>query len=519
MSLSETEEHSKLKETLRIKLAEWFKGVTLKEYMVAGYEADVYGVTQDKKIIHIEIIWSPGQYTKNMISLLISDAHAKIAVFSSSTLRKFQRDYSKVRLEQLKKGFYFSRPIDGTRILENDVSYIKAVHKEIIRIIERFPPEISPTFPRFYWFMNEELIRKVTHSLGEKKWEDYPSISQISLLGGKHVVDLEEINHEIGIRQEDWEPIYIEELDWSKKKKLLRLFGRFYAPFGVKDETITQFVLDPCYLSYKRSYSLNVHIQQNFIRSDLESGTIMGLDRWQKPSIFVVGLLKHLQPWQPYVIEPLVMYTSEEESQNFHLKLIEKTGRMERQETYFEPLAEKYGIKKAEKLEDIINRELEEVFYKNCWEDQPRAPELENLYGTVAELVNEKDEADALTRILTIASLSSLEDVRRTFEESKSQLIEFKEKYKHLLLEMLRELDSNLNLDHLISNEIGFHELVFKILEKGKIRIKKTRKIHNLPIAEVKVILSLNGAQKEIVIGNLDMDELKILEALSKESK
>jgi hypothetical protein len=93
--MPESTEHRKLKEIMKAKLSEWLKGLNLKEYPVAGYEADVYGVTQNKVIVHTEIIWSPSEYGKNIVSLLISDADVKVAVFSPQALSKFEKRESR----------------------------------------------------------------------------------------------------------------------------------------------------------------------------------------------------------------------------------------------------------------------------------------------------------------------------------------------------------------------------------------------------------------------------------------
>ena len=515
--MPESKEHRKLKEIMKTKLREWLKGLNLKEYLVAGYEADVYGVTQDKTIIHTEIIWSPSEYGKNIISLLISDADVKVAVFSPQALLKFERDYNKVRLEQMKKGLFFSKPIEGVRLLENDIDYIKTIRNEIVQAIKRIPTEVSSPFPRSYWFINEELVRKVTSSSKEKEWEKFPLMSQISLLERKYVVSPRGISDdELGIT-EDFEPVAIEELDWKQQKTLLKLFGRFYAPFGVKEETITQFILDPCYFRYRKPYSLNVHVQPKFIRSDLESDTLLGLDRWQNPSVFIIGLLKHFQPWQPYVIEPLVIFTSEGESEDFHVKLIDETSdpARERFEFQFEFLSDKYGIDKAETVENIFDREIRTVLFKKCWENPSEISELYNLFSVVSTLVQEKSESDAVEKILRYARWSSLQLAGKMIEESKSFLLESKDKYHSLLLEVLNILNPALNLEELISKEITFHELTLKILKEGKPRILWGKRIDSYPIFNVKVSLTLDKRESKFLLENISDDEVKILEALS----
>lgn len=515
MRCSESKEHIKLKEIMKEKLMLWFKGIVLKEYMVAGYAADVYGITQNEKIIHAEIIWSPGQFEKNMISLLMSDAHVKVAVFGPNT-RRFKREYNKVRIEQMKKGFAFTTPIEGDRLLANDSAYFQTIRRELIRIIENMPPIHTPS-PRSYWYINEELVKSVIHSLGELNWKKYQVISQLALLDKKYTLDLRSVdNNYIGILKDDLEPTYIEDLNWSKTKKLLRFFGRFNAPFGVKEETITQFVLDPCYFKYKRPYSLNIHIKTEFIRYNPESDQLIGLDRWQKPSIFLIGLVRSLQPWQPLIIEPLVMYTSDAESRSFHLKLINETS-MNRQETYFEIFSEKYGIEKATKLEEIIDEEIERILLENCWENQEKARDLESLYGAVNELVTKKTEVDALKKIVTFSYMQwSIEGIENVFVDSKLQLVEFKRTYNNILTKMLKELESSFDLDSLVSRELDFHDLILKILEKGKITIQGRPKASRF-MFEVRVKLVLEKKSYNFTLTLVD-DELKFLKDLAKKS-
>lgn len=512
----ETEEHSKLKDILKNKLTEWFKGIVLKEYMVAGFEADVYGVTQDNRIIHGEIIWSPGQYEKNIVSLLISDAHLKIAVFGPESLKKFEREYDKVRIEQSKKGFFFSSPIDGNRLLQKDEPYLESFHEEIVRLTTGLPKIVS-TFPRSYWYVNEELVRVVSEILSEKKWQSYPALNQISLLEENCTKDLEDVGHEtVGFFTNDMETVYVDSLTWSESKKILRFFGRFNTPFGVREETVSQFLLDPCYFRFKRPYSLNIHIKPDYIRSELESNEPLGLDRWQKPSIFVLGLLKRLEPWQPLMIEPLAIYTSEEESHDFHQLLIRKTGRLERLRTYFDDLDEKYGMEKAEKLEEIIDKELEKVLLENCWQNQKKARDLENLYGIVTQLIVEKNEADALYRIVSYSfAYNSKEKAERQFQKAKSYLVVLKDIYPHIIGSMLKELNPAFDLEHLLTREMAFYDLAIKILEKGKVTIEGEPRTDGF-FVKVNVHLKLEEKSRNFVLRIPD-DYLSSLKEISKE--
>lgn len=516
MKNPETEEHSKLKDILKTKLAEWFKGIVLKEYMVAGFEADVYGVTQDNRIIHGEIIWSPGQYEKNLVSLLVSDAHLKIAVFGPESLKKFEREYDKVRIEQSKKGFFFSSPIDGKRLLQKDEPYLESLHEEIVHFATGLPQIVS-TFPRSYWYVNEELVKTVAEILSEKKWQNYPALNQVSLVEKNCTKDLEDVGDEtVGFFTEDLEPVWIDSLTWSESKMILRFFGRFNALFGVREETVSQFLLDPCYFRFKRPYMLNIHIKPNYVRSELVSNEPLGLDRWQKPSIFILGLLKRLEPWQPLMIEPLAIYTSEEESLNFHRSLIRKTGRLERMRTYFDVLCEKYGMEKAEKLEEIIDKELERVLLENCWQNQSKARDLENLYETITQLIVEKNEADALYKILSYSfAYNSKEEAEKQFQKSKSYLTVLKDSYAHIMGSMLKELDPAFDLEHLFTRDMAFYDLVIRILEKGKVSIERKPRTDGF-FVEVNVHLVLEEKSQNFVLKIPD-DYLRYLKEMSKE--
>lgn len=517
MKHPETEEHLKLKEILKLKLAEWFQGITLKEYMVAGYEADVYGITKDKRIVHAEVIWSAGQYEKNIISLLISDAHVKIAVFGPDSLKKYEREYEKVRIEQAKKGFFYSTPIDGTRLLNKEKDAFENLHKEILGLTNGLP-EVTSSFSRFYWYMNNELIMRAISSLNEEAWSNYPTISQITLMDKKYTTDLEDLGDGIGFRKEDFEPVHIGQLEWSKSKKILRFYGRFNAPFGVKEETISQFVLDPCYFEHKSPFSLNIHIQPKFVRSELESDGLLGLNRWQKPNIFVIGLVKQLEPWQPMMIEPIVMYTSEDESRHFHLSLIEKTGRYERERTYFDDLYDRFGKKKAEKLEQIVDEELKKLFLENCWENQEKANDVYSLYGTVTQLTLEKNETDALGKILNFSfMLYSTEGLEKHVQESKANLAKLKDNYRDTLANMLKVLDPLFDLEDLVSKELAFHDLMIRILREGKIEILGKPKEHKFQF-RVKILLTIEDKSQAIYLELMD-EELKFLRELTEQKQ
>ena len=484
--MPESIEHRILKEIMKVQLQEWLEGLTLKEFPVSGYEADVYGISKDKVIIHAEVIWSLNEYGKNIISLLISDADLKIAVFSPKALKRFGRDYNKVRLEQLKKGYSFSEPVEGERLLEKDSDYIAGLREETLQTIERIPREIPAPFPRSYWYINDELIKEVTDSLKETKWTNFPTISQISLLERKYLVCPKKVeDNDLGLVDEDFNITLLKDLNWSKSKKLVKFFGRFYTPFGVDKENIIRFIPDPCYFRHSEVYSQDVHIQPKYIRGSVESASSLGLERWQTPSVFIIGLLKQFQIWQPFVIEPLCIYTSAEEKEEFHGELINKAilPLRDADEFGFEDLSEKYGLEKAQEFEESFEKEMRKVLSKNCWDKPSEISELAELFSITIDLMREKDESDAVVKIIGYAEMSSLELAHQMFKKSKSSLMEFDQKYRSFLSQVLSNLGSKLQLGELISKELAFYDLIIDILEKGKLEIiveKKNRWLSDL---------------------------------------
>jgi len=57
LHISESFEHKKIKDSISVKLREWF-GVSVKEYPSSGHELDIFAVTPDGISIYVEIIWS-----------------------------------------------------------------------------------------------------------------------------------------------------------------------------------------------------------------------------------------------------------------------------------------------------------------------------------------------------------------------------------------------------------------------------------------------------------------------------
>jgi len=340
-------------------------------------------------------------------------------------------------------------------------------------------------------------------------------MSQISLLEKKYTICPGGVDHyNLGIVDENLNTTYLKDFNWNKTKKVVKFFGRFYNPFGVEKENIIQFILDPCYFEINEPHSQNVHIQPKYIRSAVESESSLGLERWQTPSVFIIGLLKQFQTWQPFVVEPLCIYTSDEEKEKFHAKLIDKSLKPLRDtnEFGFEDLSDKYGLKKAEEFEETIEREIKKTLSENCWGKASEVSELINLFSVIIDLLREKDESDAVRKILGYSYMSSSELAHQMFDKEKSFLMEISPKYHSLLLKILSDLDPQLDMKELISKGIAFYELALNILEKGRLKI--LRRIADYPFYNVRLSLILNGNEKRFTLKNIDDDWIKILKEL-----
>lgn len=243
----------------------------------------------------------------------------------------------------------------------------------------------------------------------------------------------------------------------------------------------------------------------------------MWLERWQTPSVFVIGLLKRFRIWQPFVVEPLCIYTSDGEKEEFHNELIDKSivSLRDRNEFGFEWLSEEYGLEEAEEYEETIEREIRRLLSGNCWETPTEVSELVDLFSVIIELLQEKDESDAVMKIVTYTYMSSSELAQKMFEESKLFLSQIDQKYHSLLLEVLNGLNPKLDLKKLISEGLAFYDLILSILEKGRLKILWARKQDSrFPIYRIRVSLVLNGKERRFTLENIDSDEIGVLEAL-----
>ncbi len=517
MKKAESDEHLAIKAKMSENVKEWFQGISLKEYKVAGHEADIYGITSDGVVIHAEVIWSPSCYHQNMTFLLISDANVRIAIFSPKALVKFGEDYEKIRLEQAKKGTLFTEAFSGDMILKNDADYLKLIYERIAKMIEKVPSEFTSTHPRSYWYVNDDMLEKIAPILKEKNWKQYGSTSKIVLLEKKHCITPIRRTDEQFSENTLGPGRHMRELDFQTSKKLVKIYGRFHVPFGVNNESMVQFVWDPCYERRPKTNTSNVHIQPKHIRSSIENGGLLGIDNWQRPSIFLIGKFQHLEPWQPPIIEPLVIYTSENQSKEFHEQLISLNSRIEPPEDAFEDVSDVYGLEKAEKLLEIIQKELNKVLETSCWKLPNDSYLLRDAYDLIAKLLTDKDNSDALSHILYLGDEFSIDFAKEVVTRFLAELSLLKTRYEAILREMISVLNPEHNFDVLYNKWSDYLRTEMKIIEN----IKKTAisKVHTAcgfgeeGILDVQGYLEIDGEKLEYNI-QMTPQQLKYFRSL-----
>ncbi len=138
MRKNETTEHKQLKELISKKLEKWF-GVAITEYQSAGHELDVFAVNINGVTLMGEIIWtaSTTNFYRDMVLLLNSDAKIKIIIANPEIGKKekLQREYTKIRINEMKKGTKVSEMLDGRRMLADD-EYLNGIRLLIVSMID-----------------------------------------------------------------------------------------------------------------------------------------------------------------------------------------------------------------------------------------------------------------------------------------------------------------------------------------------------------------------------------------------
>ena len=127
-NISETPEHSKIKEKIKSNLKNWYSGITINEYPNYGQVADAYYISYEGHTILIEIIWTLTwtQFLDDLDILQNSLDFIKIVVVNPKIFdtagEERRNHFDKMRIAEIRKGYIVSDLFDGLRIL-NDESY------------------------------------------------------------------------------------------------------------------------------------------------------------------------------------------------------------------------------------------------------------------------------------------------------------------------------------------------------------------------------------------------------------
>jgi hypothetical protein len=171
LSVSESEQHKKIKDLIGCHLKEW-TGATLQEYPSSGHELDVLAMTPDGISIYIEVIWAATlqNFYRDMFMVQNSDANVKLVIANPKLLadEKCQRIFEKAAISQRKFGVaMYGELIDGERVL-SDKSYveneIKAVILNMVAHVQKYGktvgrhPEITLPEPEIADKIEEDLL-------------------------------------------------------------------------------------------------------------------------------------------------------------------------------------------------------------------------------------------------------------------------------------------------------------------------------------------------------------------------
>jgi len=206
----ESKQHKDLKTIMESKLREWF-GSTIREYNMFGYRLDVYAITPTKVIIHIEIIWSKGQYDHDMIILQRSDADIKVIVAGNNILQDVSkvRDYTKFAIKQTSEGrTIHSEMLSGNKILNNP-SYVEnelkqifndliknaEKHTSINKILLNVIEELKLNKNKLMSLYTSGQTTYITHLLQTEMWDAYKQ--KIGEVSYTNVEALSKIYHKL----------------------------------------------------------------------------------------------------------------------------------------------------------------------------------------------------------------------------------------------------------------------------------------------------------------------------------
>jgi hypothetical protein len=131
---SESNEHKQIKENMK-SFFNYISGSQIMEYPDSGHESDVFSVTYKGTTIITEIIWFLEKAHIYSDFLILSNSFANIKVLivnhdffeekNKDKYKKIRRDYEKLRISEIRKGYIISEAFDSDLVMNNDMEEIK----------------------------------------------------------------------------------------------------------------------------------------------------------------------------------------------------------------------------------------------------------------------------------------------------------------------------------------------------------------------------------------------------------
>lgn len=131
---SESPEHKQIKERMALFLRE-ISGSHITEYPDSGHESDVFSSTYKGITIMVEIIWSlqKAHVYSDFLILSNSFANIKLLVVNHDFLdeknkvryKDLKRDYEKIRISEIRKGYIISEAFDSNLVMNNEMEEIR----------------------------------------------------------------------------------------------------------------------------------------------------------------------------------------------------------------------------------------------------------------------------------------------------------------------------------------------------------------------------------------------------------
>lgn len=143
--ISESAEHAQIKDKIAVFLRQFSENHAVTEYPDSGHESDVFSITYRGITIVIEIIWSlqkdhifsdfliPSNSFANVKLLIIN--HEFFEEDNSEKFRRVKREYDKLRISEIRKGYIISEPFDSNLVMKGDMDEIKSFLDYAITIL------------------------------------------------------------------------------------------------------------------------------------------------------------------------------------------------------------------------------------------------------------------------------------------------------------------------------------------------------------------------------------------------